>query len=124
LKLVHVHVTTAALSFALFFLRGVWMLQGSGRLRRRWVRVLPHVNDSVLLVSAGLLAVRVRQYPFVDAWLTAKVTALLLYILLGMVALHWGASFRIRLGAWLAAMTVFGYIVAVALTRDPLPALP
>ena len=90
-------------------------------MRRRWVRVVPHVVDTVLLASAVALAWMSHQYPLVQPWLTAKVAGLLVYIGLGMVALRFGRSRRVRLGAWLAAIAVFAYIVAVAVTRHPLP---
>lgn len=89
-------------------------------LERRWVRVLPHVVDTVLLASAIALAVVLEQYPFVEPWLTAKLVALLFYIGLGMVALSYGTTRRIRTGAWIMAQAVFLYIVAVALTRNVL----
>jgi uncharacterized membrane protein SirB2 len=64
-----------------------------------------------------------RQYPFVSAWLTAKVLALVLYIGLGTIALKRGRSKRTRVAAWIAAQLVLLYIVSVAFTRDPLPFL-
>lgn len=121
LTLKHLHVTTVALSFFLFFLRGVWMLADSPRLAARWVKFVPHINDTVLLMSAITLTVIIGQYPFVHDWLTAKVLGLLAYIGLGMVALKRGRTKRVRLAAWLGALLVFGYIVAVARTKTPLP---
>jgi uncharacterized membrane protein SirB2 len=115
------HITCAALSFGLFFLRGVWMLYTPQRLRALWVRVLPHVVDTALLASAITLAVWSRQYPGALPWLTAKIVALLVYIGLGMVALRRGRTRGIRTLAWFAALGVFGYIVAVAYTRNPWP---
>jgi uncharacterized membrane protein SirB2 len=114
------HVTCAALSYAGFVLRGIWMIRDSKMLERRWVKVLPHVVDTVLLASAIALAVMLKQYPLAAPWLTAKVVALVLYIVLGMVALRRGTTRRIRIGAWIAAQAVFLYIVAVALTRNVL----
>lgn len=115
------HITCAALSFSLFFLRGLWMLRAPQRLQLLWVRVLPHVIDTVLLASAITLAVWSRQYPGAAPWLTAKVVALLAYIGLGMLALRRGRTRGIRTLAWFAALGVFGYIVAVAYTRNPWP---
>lgn len=114
------HVACVALSYAGFVLRGIWMIRASRMLERRWVRVLPHVVDTVLLASAIALAVMLKQYPLAEPWLTAKVVGLVLYIVLGMVALRQGATPRIRTGAWVAAQAVFLYIVAVALTRSVL----
>ncbi len=76
--------------------------------------------DSALLASAIAMAVTTRQYPLVAEWLTAKVVALAGYIALGMIALKSGRTRGVRITAWLAAQTVFFYIVAVALTRNPL----
>ena len=120
LTLKAIHVGSVLASYALFVLRGVWMMRSPALLQQRWVRVLPHAVDTVLLASAVALAAVIRQYPFVAGWLTAKVIALVLYIALGMVALHHGKSMRVRVAAWVAAQCVFLYIVAVALTRRPL----
>lgn len=114
-----IHVTCAVLSYALFFARGVWMIRNSRMLEQRWVRVLPHANDTILLAAAVALAWMLGQYPFVDGWLTAKLLALVVYIVLGMLALRPGRPKTVRVAAWVAAQAVFFYIVGVALTRTP-----
>lgn len=118
------HITSVTLSFTLFFLRGLWMIRRPALLQRSWVKTVPHVIDTVLLASGILLAFTLSQYPGVHGWLTAKVTALLLYIGLGSVALRRGRTRGIRFAAWIAALAVFGYIVAVAVSRNPLPFSP
>ncbi len=117
LSLKHFHMTCAALSGSLFLLRGVWMLRDAPQLSQRWVRIAPHVIDSCLLGSAITMVVWSGQYPFAQAWLGAKVIALLLYIGLGMVALKRGRTRTIRVVALAGALLTFAYIVAVALTR-------
>jgi uncharacterized membrane protein SirB2 len=116
-----IHIATVAISYALFFVRGIWMLTGSPLLERRWVRVVPHVNDTLLLAAAIWMAVILQQYPGTHGWLTAKIAGLVAYIGLGMAALHRGGTRRVRLAAWIAAQLVFAYIVAVAFAHDPLP---
>lgn len=115
------HIVCAVLSVSGYFARGLLMLRDSPWLTTRFVRVTPHVIDTLLLVSAVALAVRLRQYPFAQDWLTAKVLALLLYIVLGAIGLKYGRTRKVRLAAWLAALLTFAYLVAVALTRQPLP---
>lgn len=115
-----IHITCVVSSYTLFFLRGVWLIQGSPRLRRRWVKIAPHVVDTTLLASAITLAIGIRQYPGVDAWLTAKVVGMLFYIGIGMVAFRFGKTMRTRVSAWVAAQLIFIYIVAVAMTHNPL----
>ncbi|HXX86249.1 MAG TPA: SirB2 family protein [Casimicrobiaceae bacterium] len=115
-----VHVGTAALSFCLFAIRGAWMMCSPARLARRWVRVVPHLVDTLLLVSAIALAVVIGNYPGTHAWLTAKVAGLVLYIVLGSIALKRGRTRAVRVAAFFAALGVFAYIVAVAVTKSPM----
>ena len=115
-----IHVSCVIITFILFFIRGVWMIIDSDLLQRRWTRRVPPVIDTILLASAIVLSVTIYQYPFVHAWLTAKAVALLLYIGLGMLALTYGKTKTIRISAWLAAQFCFVYIVAVAITKNPL----
>lgn len=120
LAIKHLHMTCAALSGSFFLVRGVWMLRDSAMLKQRWVRIAPHVIDTVLLASALVMVVWSGQYPFVQGWLTAKVLALIAYILLGTVALKRGRTKGTRTVAFVAALLVFAYIVKVALTRQVL----
>ena len=90
-------------------------------MRQRWVKVAPHVVDTVLLISAIALAIRINQDPIHDSWLSAKVGGLLLYIVLGMIALKYGKTRKTRISALISAQAVFLYIVLVALTKNPLP---
>lgn len=117
------HLATIAITLTLFLLRGVWMMADSPRLQARWVRIVPHVNDTLLLASGFSLAVLLGQYPLVNGWLTAKFFALILYIVLGTYALKRGKTRRRRIAAWVAALLVFGYMVAVAVTHAPFPFL-
>ncbi len=119
LALKYLHVTCVCLSGLGFVLRGYWMLRASPLLRARWVRVVPHVNDSLLLTSAVTLAVWSGQYPLAQGWLTAKVVGLLVYIGLGTMALRRGQSLRQRALFLGLALATFAYIVGVALSKSP-----
>ena len=114
-----IHVASVILSYLLFTLRGVWMMQDSSALQRRWVKIVPHVIDTVLLTSAIALVMTIQQDPLNNSWLSAKVAGLLLYIGLGMVALKRGKTRKVKITAWIAAQGVFFYIVLVALTKNP-----
>ena len=113
------HVASAAASLALFVLRGAWMIGAPHRLKRRWVRVVPHVIDTVLLVSAIALAVMIGNYPGTHGWLTAKVAGLFAYIVLGSIALKLGRTRGVRIAAFAAALAMFAYIVSAAITKSP-----
>ncbi len=120
LALKWVHIACAILSITGFTLRGILMLLDSPLLATRFARTAPHVVDTVLLASALWLAALIGQYPFVQGWLTAKVLALLAYIVLGTLALKRAHSKAIRAAAFALALGAAAYIVSVALTRDPL----
>ena len=115
-----VHVLCALLSISFFILRGIWMFSGSGLLQKKFVRIAPHVIDTLLLVAAIVLCVMIGQYPFVDSWLTVKLIALVVYIGLGLVTLRFGKTKTIRAIAFAAAILVFGFIVSVALSHNPM----
>ncbi len=114
-----IHVGSIIVSYLLFLVRGIWMMRKSANLQQRWVKILPHIIDTVLLGSAIALAVTLQQSPLSDSWLSAKVVGLLLYICLGMVAMRFGKTRQTKIVAWIAAQCVFLYIVLVALTKSP-----
>lgn len=114
----HLHVTCVVLSATGFLLRGLWMVTGSPLLQHRLTRVLPHIIDSVLLLSAIALAVLIRQYPLSADWVTAKVLGLLAYIFLGTIALKRGRTMSMRVTAFVAALLVYAWIVSVAITKN------
>ena len=115
------HIACAAISITGFAARGALMLAGSPLLNHRFVRIAPHVVDTVLLASAVWLAWFIGQVPFAHGWITAKVLALLAYIVLGTIALRRGRTKAVRVTAFGAALAAVAYIVAVALTRDAAP---
>lgn len=115
----HAHVACVVLSGAGFLLRGAWMLRGDPRLRHPLTRRLPHVIDTLLLLSAIVLAGTLHQYPFAAPWVTAKVLGLIVYIVLGAIALRRGRTLRARRSALAAALLAYAWIVSVALTRNP-----
>ena len=117
----HIHAATVAITLTLFLLRGYWMLRESPRLQAKWVRIVPHTNDALLLAAAiGMLVVGGLN-PMQNPWIMAKIVGLLAYIGLGTVALKRGKTRAIRIKAFIAALGVIGYIIAVAVTKQVVP---
>ncbi|HEX4974462.1 MAG TPA: SirB2 family protein [Pseudomonadales bacterium] len=108
------HILCATLSISGFFVRGLWMLRDSAYLQRSWVKILPHVIDSVLLFSGVSLAVLLQQNPLQQQWLQVKLLLLLLYIVLGSIALKRGRNKFQKTVAWLGALLVVLAIVVIA----------
>jgi len=113
----HIHVAAATIVVVLFLLRGFWMLADSPMLARKWVRIVPHINDTILLVAAIWLATLTGFAPFI----VAKIVGLVLYIALGTIALKRGRTKRVRGVAFAASVALLAYLVAVGVTKNPMP---
>lgn len=115
-----IHVGAVALSGLGFFARGLGWLSDARWVREPAARRLPHAVDTVLLASAVALAWTLGLSPARTPWLAAKIAGLCVYVGLGLVAFRFGRTRAARLASWLAALAVFGYIVAVAIVKNPL----
>jgi uncharacterized membrane protein SirB2 len=114
-----VHIAAVLASGALFALRGLVMLAGA-----RWhmaapLRFLSYAIDTVLLTAALMLATVLHQYPFVHGWLSVKVLLLVVYVVLGSYALKRGSTRVVRAAAYIAALSVYAFIISVARAHDP-----
>ena len=114
-----IHESAVTLSFAGFFARGVGMLRNAAWIRHRLAKTVPHVVDTVLIVSAVTLAWMLRLTPANAPWIAAKIVGLVVYIAIGMIALRFGRTKATRTTAWVLAMLTFLWIVSVAITKDP-----
>ena len=115
-----IHVAAVIASGGLFLLRGL-----SLQARASWpmaapVRYLSYGIDSVLLAAAVALVVILPAAVYANGWLTVKLVLLVLYIGLGTVALKRGRTQTRRLAAFVAALAVYGSIIAVARAHHPL----
>jgi uncharacterized membrane protein SirB2 len=120
LALRNLHIGCAVLTITLFVLRGALMLANSPWQRNVVLRHLPHVVDTVLLTTALMLTTIIHQYPFAVDWLTVKVLLLVIYVVLGSLALKRGRTRAIRITALIAALIVVGFLLSVARAHHPL----
>ena len=113
-----IHVSAAILTVSGFILRGFWMLIESPRLGHRFVRMAPHIIDTVFLLS-GIGLIWILNLPVLNQpWLLTKFAALIVYILLGTIALKRGKTRRIRIAALALALLTFAYIAGDALSKS------
>ena len=115
-----VHISTVVLSGMLFLMRGLGVYFGGRWAMAAPVRYLSYTIDTTLLTAALMLMTIVQQYPFVHGWLTVKILLLVAYIVLGTFALKRGKTRYSRLVFWFAALAVYGFIITVARTHNPL----
>ena len=115
----HLHLTCVVLSLLLLFIRFFWMTRQSPMLNKKWVKILPHVVDTLLLISAFTLCVLISQYPFANDWLTEKFIAVIAYIIMGAMCLK-GRTMALR---WVSLAGALGWIALIghlAMSKQPL----
>lgn len=117
----HIHMLCAVISIIGFIVRGGLRIAGSTALQKKWLRIAPHIVDTLLILSAIGLMFSIQQYPFVNSWLTAKLLGLIVYIFLGVVTLRLAKSQPVRVVSYLLAIATFAYVGSVAMTKTPLP---
>lgn len=123
LPLKNFHLLTVAITAVMFLLRFYWLQSGSAMLQRRWVRIVPHLNDTLLLLSGVLLVTITHFYPFTPQgnWLTEKLFGVIIYIALGAIALGRGPrAQKVRWIAFIVALIALVAIVQLATTKMPL----
>lgn len=113
------HVTCVALSFAGFVVRFMLTTRGSHLVMHRFARIAPHINDTALLGAAVAMLVIAGIDPLQATWLSAKIIGLLVYVLLGILALRRAHTTFGRNLAFAAAVLTFAYMVSVALLKTP-----
>jgi uncharacterized membrane protein SirB2 len=118
LVLKQAHVALALLSISGFIVRWNWKRTGHRLAAAKAVRILPHLVDTLLLAAGIALALAIGQYPLTHGWLTFKIGGLLLYILLGMVAMRSTPGSCRSVTAFVAAVMVFAWIASIARSKS------
>jgi len=114
------HIGLALLSGGLFAARGAGVLMGAGMPMSSPVRWLSQVVDTALLVAALFLLATLHLNPFASPWLQAKLALLVAYVLFGTLALKRAPSRAGKACAFIAALSCFAMMLAIARTHDPL----
>lgn len=119
----HFHVFVALLSGAVFALRGAGVIAGM-----RWPRAWPvkwtsYTIDTALLTAALMLVTILPGAVFANGWLTVKLSLVVAYIVLGVLALRHAATRGARVAFYLAALAAYACIYATARSHNPFGAL-
>ena len=114
-----VHVFFALTSIIGFMLRWNWRMSGSRLSQMKLTKIAPHVVDTLFLTTGVALAFTINQHPLSTPWLTAKISGLLVYIVLAMFAMSGKVSRPWRVTAFLAAVSTYAWILTVARLKSP-----
>lgn len=114
------HVAAIVASGGLFALRGAAVLAG-----QRWpmsapLRWLSYTIDTLLLTAALMLLTALKLNPFVVPWLSVKLALLVVYVVLGSLALKRARSPRQHAVFYVAALAVYGLVYTIARAHHPL----
>lgn len=112
-----IHIVLAVTTLISFVIRGYWMITDSSLLHHKMVKTIPHVIDTLLLSTAVALMMMAGFYPWILDWVAAKILLLLLYIVLGTIALKRGKTKTQRIAAFIAALICIGLIFKSALSK-------
>jgi uncharacterized membrane protein SirB2 len=120
LPLRQLHLILVAASLALFFARGIGVLLRQSWPSTRGPRVGSVAIDTLLLATGATLWFLLGLNPTVQTWLGTKLALLLLYIVLGSIALKRGRTPAIRGAAFVAALLTVAAMVGIARAHHPL----
>ena len=113
------HLTAVTLSVFGLLIRSYWMLSGSPLLQAKPVKILPHIIDTVLLVSG--IALWSAMGFALAGWIITKWIGLIGYIVFGTIALKRGKTAKARWIGLIGALLCLGLILNAAISKQPLP---
>lgn len=116
-----IHISCALLSISGFLGRSTLKFIAPQYLQQPWLKIAPHIIDTILLTTAIILVLQIHQYPFVNSWLTAKVSSLFIYIGFGLYTLRFAHTRAQSAFGLIGACLSFSYIMLVALTQQAWP---
>ncbi len=114
------HVAFAYITVAGFVMRGLLSLADSPMRNAKWLRIAPHVIDTLLLAFGIALAVMLSLSPLANGWLIAKIVGLLAYIGFGVMTMR-ARSRPLKIVGFVAAIASVGYIFGVAYSKQVMP---
>ncbi len=115
----HLHLTLVALTVLIFLLRAAFVIVWPAGVRKRWMKIIAHAVDGLLIISAIALLVVMQMNPIHVDWVLAKIIALLAYIGFSVYAFKTAPTLPTRLVGVVLAGATLAYIALVAVRRTP-----
>ena len=119
IALKHLHVTFVAISVLLFVLRFFWRSIDAKVAQQKWVKIVPHVIDTFLLLTIVGLLLHWGQWPWETPWLLNKLLGLVGYIAFGLVAMK-AQTAAFRFCGFIIALGWIGFLFHVAFSKQAL----
>lgn len=109
------HILLVTISIVLFQYR--FLLKRLKKPLWKPLKIIPHLNDTLLLITGISLTFLAGFNPLVHSWLLAKIIALFLYIGFGMLALK--ANGFVSIVSYISATLTIVFMVSTALNKTP-----
>ena len=116
LSLKHSHLLFIIISIVLFEIR--FFLLIFNKPIHRVLKIIPHINDTLLLITGVSLAIIANIKPWEQTWLGYKLIALVCYIVFGAMALK--SRGTKRMVAFVLATISIVFMVFTAINKNPL----
>ncbi len=108
-----IHGAVVLLSLAIYLVRGVMMIVGKGAYNGK-----PMVAGASLtmlgIFITGIAMVVMSGMDYFSGFVITKIVGLVLYVVVGIMALRPGQSKIVSMILWLAGLGIFAYLIMVA----------
>ena len=101
----------AAISVAMFTFRFALLLTNPDKLKQKWLKITPHIIDTILLTLGIIMMVQYALYPGTYDWMAEKLLAVVAYIFTGFYTLKFARNRTMQIVGYLGAM---GWVILVA----------
>ena len=113
-------MTMAVISVFLFSLRFAWLMIDPKKLQQKWVKIAPHIVDTLLLGLGVALAIKLSINPAEQPWLLEKLVAVVAYIFTGYYTLKIASSRFTQIMGYAVGMGWIVLIVYLAIAKTSL----
>ena len=108
----------AACSVILFIIRFILLINNNKALNSKWLKITPHVIDTVLFTLGIIMVINLSLYPWHVSWISEKLLLVLAYIVMGYYTLKLARSTAKQFIGFLGAMGCIALIVLIATNKQ------
>lgn len=112
--LLNTHTSLAAITLAIYIIRGVMMLANSTKTNSRFLISLASIF-TLLLFALGVYLAFLLKHSFTDGFALSKIIGLLLFVAFGVVSLKHGLSKVVASVLWVLGLLAFFYTFLISI---------
>lgn len=113
----HLHMLLAVISILFFLSKSGLRFANSPLLNNKPIKIVPHVNNGLLILCGILLTVIAGFNPVTNLWLLVKLVLLLGYIACGVFVIKWNGGNALRAVGVLFGLACFAGMGVLAVAK-------